>query len=252
MNIYRAAYASKRPSTPNTTNAPLGLAPGATVTVYNAGTLGLASLSTNVNGTIPLGNPFVADVNGFYAYYVNPVAGNVDEQLSGGGITAPYTLVNVLSLDPVIQSLQLTVANLQSALTTETAQRIATDLVLGRIGLRYPLGGSVNSGLQNASRMNAYDALIISVDGSKFPGYVMTVYVQGKTDDAGTSFQAFLRDLTADVDAGGGTVSVSTSLVTQTFTAVINPAVDQYVLQIEPGNASSFLYLEGYVEIALP
>ena len=252
MQIHRQNYAWKRPTTPNTTNAPLGLAPLALVTVYLTGTTDLAAITTDVNGTTALANPFTADINGYYEYYANSVAGDVDEQLSGGGIVSPYTLTAVLGIDPSIGTLQLQVTSIQADLTSEIAARIAGDLAITQTGIRYPLGGSVQMGLQSASRMAAFDAQMITIDGGKFVGYVLTVFCQGRTDDAGTSFQPVLRNITNAVDAGSGTVSTSITNVTQSFTATINPAVNQYQLQIEPGNAASFLYLEGYAELSVP
>ncbi len=252
MNIHRGAYASARPALPNTTTAPLGLAPGCTVTVFLTGTVTLAALSTDAAGLFPLANPFVADANGFYEYFYNQAGGDLDEQFSGTGITSPYTLTMVLGLDPTLPALAITVAGLQVSLTAEIAARIAGDLALQRVGVRYPLGGSVQNGLEDASRMDVYDAQVITIDGGLFNGYVLTVFFQGKTDDAGTSFQPVLRNVTNATDAGSGSVSVSTALQTQSFTATIDPAVCQYKLQLEPGNGASFVYGEAYCELSFP
>jgi hypothetical protein len=86
-------YAHKYPPVPNTTNAPLGLAPGATITVFQVGTVvPVIPLYDIVDGSHVLGNPFTADVNGYYDFYVP--AQRVDVQISPVGGT-PYTLGDV-------------------------------------------------------------------------------------------------------------------------------------------------------------
>src|ERR1700691_4754985 len=86
-------YAYVRPSTPNVANQSLGLAPGATVAVYLAGTSTPAAIYADVNGLTPLSNPFLADINAYWNFYVTNE--RVDVQLSGAGILAPYTLGDV-------------------------------------------------------------------------------------------------------------------------------------------------------------
>ncbi|KKM21814.1 hypothetical protein LCGC14_1631660, partial [marine sediment metagenome] len=63
-------------------------APNATVTVYDAGTLDLATIFSD-NGVTPLANPFTTDGDGFFFFYA--AAGEYDVRLSDGGIVAPYT-----------------------------------------------------------------------------------------------------------------------------------------------------------------
>src|SRR5579863_8388156 len=69
--------------------------PGATVTVYNAGTGTKATLYSNNSGT-SLGNPFTLGVapetatNGYWFFYADD--GAYDVQFSGTGIATPFTL----------------------------------------------------------------------------------------------------------------------------------------------------------------
>jgi hypothetical protein len=63
-------------------------APNATVTVYDAGTLNLATVYSD-NGVTPLANPFTTDGDGFFFFYA--ANGEYDIRLSGGGIASPYT-----------------------------------------------------------------------------------------------------------------------------------------------------------------
>jgi hypothetical protein len=86
-------YAYVRPATPNISTASLGLAPGATVAVYYAGTTTPAPIFADVNGLTPLSNPFLADLNAYWSFYV--ASERIDVQLSGAGILTPYTLGDV-------------------------------------------------------------------------------------------------------------------------------------------------------------
>lgn len=64
--------------------------PGATISVFNAGTAVLATIFSDQGGT-PLANPFVADSDGHWGFWANP--GSYDVQFSGSavGISAPFT-----------------------------------------------------------------------------------------------------------------------------------------------------------------
>src|SRR5262245_36578250 len=69
-----------------------GSFPGATVTVYQAGTTNLATIfSDNLSTPTSKANPFTASVSdgSFFLYAAN---GRYDIQFSGGGIATPFTL----------------------------------------------------------------------------------------------------------------------------------------------------------------
>jgi hypothetical protein len=103
-------YAFVRPPTPNLTNEPLRLAPGATVTIYEMGTNTLVLLYSSQAG-VPTANPVIADVDAFFSVYVAPI--QVDVQFSGGGIITPYTIGDAIPLDPRIPALEAAVAVLE-------------------------------------------------------------------------------------------------------------------------------------------
>jgi hypothetical protein len=63
----------------------------ATITVYNAGTVVLASIWADAAGTIVKDNPFTTDVLGRFQFFAT--AGNYDVQVSGSGITT-YKIEN--------------------------------------------------------------------------------------------------------------------------------------------------------------
>ena len=67
--------------------------PKCTVTVYVTGSGGtLATLYSDNNNT-PLANPFTADKDGHWFYYILP--GHTDVQLSGAGFSSPYTVGDI-------------------------------------------------------------------------------------------------------------------------------------------------------------
>lgn len=75
-------------------------APAATVTVYEAGTLNLATLfADNLAIPTPRANPFTADADGYTFFYA--ANGRYDVKFSGvaAGIPIPYTLGDIYLLD---------------------------------------------------------------------------------------------------------------------------------------------------------
>lgn len=75
------------------------IAPGATVTVYLSGTLTLATLYSD-NGITPQANPFTADAtSAFFHFYASDAL--YDVQISGTGVTTPYTWGAILLLSAV-------------------------------------------------------------------------------------------------------------------------------------------------------
>lgn len=71
--------------------------PTCTVTVYLTGTTTPATIYSD-NSSTPLSNPFTADVTGHWGWYA--ANGRYDVQLSGGGISAPFTISDILLSDP--------------------------------------------------------------------------------------------------------------------------------------------------------
>lgn len=67
--------------------------PEATVTVYEAGTTDLASLWVDRDGLIIKANPFIANTDSYYEFYVD--CGKYDIKFSGTGISVPYTFGDI-------------------------------------------------------------------------------------------------------------------------------------------------------------
>jgi len=78
-------------------------APGATFTVYEAGTLTLATIYSDTNDPpTPQANPGTADAtSGYFKFYAPP--GRYDVKLSGGGIVTPFTWGDItIGQDPQV------------------------------------------------------------------------------------------------------------------------------------------------------
>lgn len=88
---------------------------GATVTVYQAGTLTPATIYSD-NLLTPLSNPFTADATGFWDFYA--ANGRYDVSLSGGGIVGTITYADLLLSDfgssGAITSINALTANAQT------------------------------------------------------------------------------------------------------------------------------------------
>lgn len=81
----------------SSTSTVQGSFPGCTVTVFDAGTVDIASIFSDNVGT-GKANPFTADLTtGFWFFYADN--SRYDVQLSGGGIPAPFTLTDVQTTD---------------------------------------------------------------------------------------------------------------------------------------------------------
>lgn len=82
--------------------------PGCTVTVWDAGTVDIASIFSDDVGTIKA-NPFTADgTTGLWSFYADNA--RYDVQLSGGGIATPFTLADFLA-DDTAQTITTAVLN---------------------------------------------------------------------------------------------------------------------------------------------
>jgi hypothetical protein len=71
--------------------------PSCTVNVYMPGTTTHVSIYADDNGTVK-SNPFTADTTGYYFFYADD--GAYDVNFSGGGISAPFTSGDVRLVDP--------------------------------------------------------------------------------------------------------------------------------------------------------
>lgn len=80
-----------------------GSYPSSTVTVYLTGTTTTSSIFSDSSGSIPKSNPFTADSNAFYSFYITD--GCYDIKFSGTGISSPFTISRVCVREQIIQTL---------------------------------------------------------------------------------------------------------------------------------------------------
>lgn len=104
-----------------------GSFPSATVTVYLAGTLTLATLYSDTNRTAKA-NPFTAASDGTWSFYID--GGRYDIKFSGGGIAAPFTIGDVWVSDEFLNIIQFGAVG--DGVTDDTSA-IQTALDLGDI-----------------------------------------------------------------------------------------------------------------------
>lgn len=128
---------------------PLEPAPGATVTVYDAGTLNLATIFAD-NVATPKANPYTADATtGLWFHYA--ANGRYDIKFSGGGIATPYTLSDVLLLDSVSGGFLSTLNGLTNATQTLATGTAGADFNIVSAGTTHtfniPSAGAAARGL---------------------------------------------------------------------------------------------------------
>lgn len=240
-------YAQVRPVTPNPLGTPLGLAPGATVNVFLTTTQTAATIFADPAGATPLANPFVADANAFFSFYLTPVA--VDVRLSGGGILSPYTLANFLGIDPGTINNATALASQIAKEASDVAGLQGQITTLTHAGINYHLGGSITRGIEFNAQTPAIDAVTLSINGSTFVGFTATVTATIYTGNAGTGVQAVLQNLTLGTQAG---ISASITALTPTvvtFSAALAAGANLYQLQVLPANNSAFVFAEGYLSL---
>lgn len=87
----------------NSTTKVQGSFPGATITIYNAGTITLASIFSDNNASpTPKANPFTASADGSWFLYA--ANGRYDVVFSGTGIVTPFTLSDFELFDSAASS----------------------------------------------------------------------------------------------------------------------------------------------------
>ncbi len=161
VKLFGVAGQTQTIRTQGGTNTPvLRTFPSCTITVYNTGTLTLTSLWTDSGGGTPLANPFTANADATYGFFVTASA-IVDIRFSGTGITTPFTVTYVappgssgggggggdaLTSQPLSQFAATTSAQLATVMTNETGTGVLvygtsptittpTGLVKGDVGL---------------------------------------------------------------------------------------------------------------------
>lgn len=143
------------------------------VTVYNYGTTNLATLYSDSAGTVPLANPVVTDVNGYYEFYA--ADGRYSLAYSGTAIT-PRTLTDLIIDD--------------------TLNPVAADAA--RVGADDGSSGSLWTTVQG------FINRIISSAGASVVGFIQTF-----TGAVGTTVRAKLLEIPSPIDVNADATGVS-------------------------------------------
>jgi hypothetical protein len=98
-----------------------GSFPGATITVYNAGTLTLSTIYADNTGTVKA-NPFTAASDGTWFFYAPN--GTYDVKFSGGGLAAPFTIGDLVSDASGVISYTTALLPVSTALTAGNLARV--------------------------------------------------------------------------------------------------------------------------------
>jgi len=134
------------------------IAPGATVTVYSAGTVTLATIFDSNSVADTKSNPFTADAtSGLFHFYAGD--GKYDVQISGTGVTTSYSWGEVLLDDSVVSPTVYNVQNYGAVGDGTTDDAVAIQAALDAAGstgrvhfppLTYKVGTTLFAGANTA------------------------------------------------------------------------------------------------------
>lgn len=132
---------------------------GATVTVYNQGTLTLSTIYSD-NGITPKANPFTADATtGYWFFYA--ANARYDVAFSGGGITTPFTLGDFL-LDDTLNTGITSLNALTGATQTFAVGTTGTNFAISSSGTTHtfnlPNASGTNTGRLLAADWTTFNA----------------------------------------------------------------------------------------------
>lgn len=209
-------------------------APGATVTVYNAGTVVLASIFAD-NIATPKANPFTADAATAYWFFY-AANGRYDIKFSGGGIAAPYTLSDVLLLDTAaggyIQTLNAQGQVAQTLVAGNAGADFAIASVLGVHTFNLPnagvgVRGLVSTGIQTFAGAKSFQSPIGVSSGGLGVG---TVPANGQVPIGnGANYVAALLTAGSSMSIVNGAGSITIDTI-QDLRATATPTFDQLTL----------------------
>lgn len=161
------------------TNKLIGSYPGATVAVYLTGTVTLATIYSDSSLT-PKSNPFTADSEGRYEFYIAP--GDYDLRFSGTGIASPFTRTKVNVSTPGVAftgsvdylQRQATTNTLGDSLLSQSGTEIRNS---GKIDLRGGYTTSTYAGLAGLSGSSGYGRTVYVTDKYRFYIYMGAQWV---------------------------------------------------------------------------
>lgn len=131
--------------------------PLSTITVYDTGTLNLASIFSD-DGITPKANPFTCDSTGYFFFFA--ANGEYDLTFSGTGISAPFTLSQVLLNDPGsggITSINGLTAAAQTLATGTAGTDFAISSVTATHTFNLPVASATNTGKLSAANWSTFN-----------------------------------------------------------------------------------------------
>lgn len=169
-----------------------GIVGGATITIYDATTLNLATIYSDELLT-PKSNPFVSDADGFFYFYA--AGGRYDVSFSGTGITSPFTWSDLQLIDTYA------IAKLSGGNAFSGNQTITGNLTVTGSGT---FGG--NALINSSGKITGIVAAnFSSLDGSAITGLNATQLGSGTVPSAvlsGTYGEALTFDNAANIFSG--------------------------------------------------
>jgi hypothetical protein len=145
------------PGAQNSTTRVMQSFPSCTVSVYNTGTLTLATIYSDNAGT-GKANPFTANVNGSFIFYA--ANGRYDVTMSAGGFPQATTISDILLYDGIVAGGVTSVNALTGALTV-TSGTAGTNFAVASSGttitLNLPTASASNRGALSTTDWSAFN-----------------------------------------------------------------------------------------------
>lgn len=206
----------------STTTPLLRSFPSCTVTVYDTGTLNLATIYSD-NSSTPLANPFTANSFGYWFFYANN--GRYDVRLSGGGIASPFTLSDIILTDP---------ANFAASVSSFN----------GRTGAVVPVSGDYTFSL-----ITGNITIHTHADNTQGGQIGLSAFAAGIKNGNGTKLQLTNGSLTAnrclEADANGNIVTAASNAACGTGTSPVTSVFGRTGVVVATNNDYAFTQISG-------
>jgi hypothetical protein len=183
--------------------------PLATITVFNAGTVTIATIYSDSSGT-PQANPFTASSTGYWSFYAQAGA-RFDIRFSGGGIVTPFTLGDFRAplSSPIVASVRDDFGAVGDGKVRQTATMSASSTTLtcsdcsfssSDIGKKIDVNGAGAAQQLMGTVVTRNSATSITLDSrASFTTTNQTLIIGGRTvnDAATTAGSAIVTSITA-------------------------------------------------------
>lgn len=115
-----------------------------------------------------------------------------------------------------------------------------------------PLGGARHLGILGSGTHDAPEYVNLTLDGSVLAGFTVQARIEVKTEDAGTTVQPQIFDVTASTVHVAGTPTTSLVWEEQLLTLTLPGASRQFRLQVVKSNGNAVVYAIGLIEVKSP